>query len=323
MAYDSKRQVAVLIDGYAFDQGGERAPYSEHWEWDGARWSFHGGGLGGRYGHGLVYDAGRDQLVAFGGAYSAYQIYGDTWVRGEDAMWVERKLETAPSPRVGHAMVYAPSRGVTYVLGGWTEGQKEKKRSRKAASRFSREFWQWDGNAWTKLKNPPKRLVGRSGHAMAWDPRSEQLLVYGGRGQEGLLSDLWTWDGKTWTRVLKDLDYDDARELTGKRPWRMENAWLAFQPTEQRLLLGPGSQGQGESPWAWELDGKRTRRLDSPYPNPFDRCEQSAVPFKGRLLLFGGSRFRLRGNERTYTVLDELWTLGAAAEADPAKQEGK
>ena len=37
--------------------------------------------------------------------------------------------------------------------------------------------------------------------AMAWDPVSQRIVLFGGDGANRFLNDTWTWDGTNWTKV--------------------------------------------------------------------------------------------------------------------------
>src|SRR5215467_7602996 len=42
---------------------------------------------------------------------------------------------------------------------------------------------------------------GRASAAMAYDPVSNKIVLFGGFGLSGYLNDTWTFDGTTWTKV--------------------------------------------------------------------------------------------------------------------------
>src|SRR5438105_4916475 len=52
---------------------------------------------------------------------------------------------------------------------------------------------------WTQL-SPASSPSARSGHAMAYDNASAQVVLFGGSDQYGTLGDTWVWDGSNWTQ---------------------------------------------------------------------------------------------------------------------------
>ncbi len=64
------------------------------------------------------------------------------------------------------------------------------------------QTWEWDGTHWTLLHpatSPSARTVG----AMAFDPNSQRVILFGGGGPNLDLprNDMWAWDGTTWTEL--------------------------------------------------------------------------------------------------------------------------
>src|SRR6185369_4207126 len=51
--------------------------------------------------------------------------------------------------------------------------------------------------AWVALDVAP---APRTGHATAYDAAHGTVVLFGGRGAPGLLSDTWNWDGTVWRR---------------------------------------------------------------------------------------------------------------------------
>jgi len=51
--------------------------------------------------------------------------------------------------------------------------------------------WAWDGTTWTR-QFPPTSPPGRSRAAMAYDPATGNVVLFGGFGN-GTLDDTWTW----------------------------------------------------------------------------------------------------------------------------------
>ena len=133
----------------------------------------------------MTYDAGRGEVVLFGGATGI--LYGDTWV-WDGSNWTQRFPLTSPPARLGHAMSYDATRGETVLFGGYPNLS---------------DTWIWDGANWTQ-RFPVMSPAGRSGHGMAYDAIGGRLFMFGGErfdlGQ--YFSDAWSWDGNTWTQLF-------------------------------------------------------------------------------------------------------------------------
>jgi hypothetical protein len=53
--------------------------------------------------------------------------------------------------------------------------------------------------SWSQL-SPPTSPAARSYPAMAYDPVSKRVVLFGGYSAKGYLNDTWTFDGTTWTQ---------------------------------------------------------------------------------------------------------------------------
>ncbi len=63
------------------------------------------------------------------------------------------------------------------------------------------QTWQWDGSTWTEEEAASPGV--RSGAAMAYDPRSGEVILYGGTGPSpgGLHADTIQWSGTGWSHA--------------------------------------------------------------------------------------------------------------------------
>ncbi len=89
------------------------------------------------------------------------------------------------------------------------------------------QTWIWDGSAWMHL-HPAHEPSNRSNVAIAYDPATKQVVLFGGLSSLGnakWLSDTWTWDGTDWTQ----------QHPTASPPARDDAA------TNQLVLFGGGS----------------------------------------------------------------------------------
>jgi hypothetical protein len=79
------------------------------------------------------------------------------------------------------------------------------------------DTWTWDGTRWTEQR-PSASPPARWGARFAYDPTTQQMLVFGGnppngadQGTYSALADVWAWDGASWHR----LPSDERRPLCG------------------------------------------------------------------------------------------------------------
>ena len=183
--------------------------------------------------HTLVYDPGTGTTILFGGLVGGDPpdtVFGDTWAYDPVAnTWTELKpAGSLPSPRGGHAMAYDPVGKRMILFGGGT-----------ASARFN-DTWAYDpvANTWTELKPAGTLPSPRSGHAMAYDPISKRMILFGGGATEkSLLDDTWAYDpaANTWTEL----------ELSGAVPPARGSTCLVYDPNTQRLIMFGGAGPSG------------------------------------------------------------------------------
>src|SRR3954470_5796145 len=124
--------------------------------------------------------------------------------------WVKRNTGGAdsvgtPGQRVHHAMAYDSDRGVTVFFGG--EIGKSPDES------YFNDTWEYDGVRWRKVFITGESPIPRSLHAMAYDPVSKRVVLYGGfGGGEFGFDDSWAYSGDgtrgTWTHLSGDAGDD-------------------------------------------------------------------------------------------------------------------
>jgi hypothetical protein len=103
--------------------------------------------------------------------------------------------------------------------------------------------WLWTGTRW-ELAHPAVSPPGRYGAAAAFDPETDQVLLFGGRLEPGTpVNDTWGWDGGGW------------QELNGGTggPPPGDGAAMTWDPIRDQMLLVTRpdvSTGGGET-WIW------------------------------------------------------------------------
>ena len=196
MAYDSVRQRVVLFggDGARPEGNGRRLSPVDTWEWDGERWAQVATTGPGRRGRSaMVYDEKRREMVLFGGGGDA--ILSDTWT-WNGTRWRQAAV-AGPPARYAHAMAYDSRRGVVVLYGGSSAFKP---------AQYLTDMWEWNGERWTAIAQPPVNPGIRYSPGMEYDRRRGRLVLYGGMqpadgGGSRYVFDTWEWDGRRWTEV--------------------------------------------------------------------------------------------------------------------------
>ena len=203
LAYDANRDRAVLIGGdlagtgelssavWAFDLSPARAGWTRLGD---AGWSVP-----------LLFSASAmaadGALYVFSGGDALGSVTEQLWrvdlARAGDASgWSAVAVPAGPAGRLGASLVFDPATGTGWLYGGYRAvadiPQDQADVWRLTVARDSEPF------AWDRLTTfvGPERPQARSGHAAAWDPAGERMVVYGGahsaEGQTSYLGDAWS-----------------------------------------------------------------------------------------------------------------------------------
>jgi hypothetical protein len=134
-----------------------------------------------------IYDAPTGNVVLFGG-YDGHYL-GDTWT-WNGSNWAQQNTPTAPAPRDTGSFAYDAATGTGILYGGFN-----------GIAPFT-DTWSWNGTTWTQLTPAVSPGTVAAAWQMAYDPASQQLLLFGG-GQTNHTNAGATWDfnGSTWTQL--------------------------------------------------------------------------------------------------------------------------
>ena len=194
----------------------------------------------------------------------------------------------APSVRVGAAGAFDAHRGEMVVFGG----DVQKPPSMGSAA----DTWIRGSGCWIK-PNPAVSPPDRAYAAMAYDPGSQKVLLFGGQrdapgSSPAYLNDTWSWDGATWTQLAG----------SGPAVWGAVGAFDTARG--EFIVFGVPLTGPPAQTWAWR--GGQWVRLQ-PLSSPPARADE-AVAYDvatQRVVLFGGAR---GGAE----PLNDTWTWDGA-----------
>lgn len=130
-----------------------------------------------------------------------------------------------------------------------------------------------DSRAWTKAE-PPQRPSPRTAPGLTYDPRLQQLVLFGGATTDGATDDTWTWDGSTWQQLTP---------ATSPSPTAL--ATLATDQRDRLVLLERSASGAMET-WTWEgTTWSRVKTVGEPrYMTLFSTAYDAT---RQRLLLLG------------------------------------
>ena len=104
-------------------------------------------------------------------------------------------------------------------------------------------------NAWTRLTPSGGAPSGRSGAAMAFDPTTQRLIIFGGQDGRVALDETWAYSpsADTWIKL----------DPTGSTPPTRCNFSMVWDPVSQRAIMFGGAKDVANSQllndtWAYD-----------------------------------------------------------------------
>lgn len=280
MDYDAQSRQLVWFGG----TGASPGP-SETWVWSGTNWSQLEPPNAPLYLYdpSMAFDSATNQMILFGGEEEVSAGYGppqwadqySTW-NWDGSTWSELAPAHHPEPRYGAAMAYDPASGQLVLFGG--SAVVEAGQPPVATHEMVNDTWIWDGSDWTQAATTAAPAA-RWGAGMTYDPRSGDLVLYGGNnGQGTYYTGTWEWNGHDWISVVSD----NSTNNPGKR---FEPSLAYDKATSQLIAFG----GVGGSTGTWDWTGSSWVEVPTPVA-PVDRWGAPLVydPRYGNLLLAGG-----------------------------------
>ena len=277
MAYDTSNGQLVLFGGYGFGLLGDT------WIWDGATWSEQSGpGPGARYGAAVSFDPAANQLILIDGATDSGAFFADTW-SWNGTTWGDLSPATSPPPRSAASMTYDVLTNQLVLFGGLDGANLG-------------DTWIFSPAppppaTWTS-QFPPSTPSARRGAAIADDPGTGQLVLFGGSVYPSFIGDTWTWDGSSWTTTTPSTS-----------PSPRGAASMAYDPGTGQLVLFGGNDQNNQTTLSdtWSWDGSNWTALNPSTVPPARRGAAMVYdPATQQFLMFGGF-----GNGGT--VLDDTW----------------
>jgi len=308
-AYDTINGVVVLFGGW----NSSNETFNDTWKFDATTDTWTNAAPTGtlpasRAQHQMVYDGINGQLIMFGGILKTDgDQLNDTWAYDATAnTWTELKPTGAvPSTRSSFAMVYDDLEQKTILFGGWSE----------ATSAHLNDVWVYDylANTWTSVTSTGAAPPARGGHAMAYDPVQDKIVLFGGTDSSTYFNDTWVFDftTSTWTQVTPMGDMPSPR--SGHR--------MAYDPTTATVVLFGGWDGTAYFNDTWTFDvATSTWTVVDLMSAPAARDSHSLVCSlaTNELILFGGFVGGTDAAQDTwaYGEMDEIFTNDTIVDVD-------
>lgn len=274
IAYDSKRDRAIMFGGTSAWLGNEYAYENDTWIWNSNDWSkvLSEGNPSLRSGHAMAYDEKRDVVVLFGGENQS-GFLGDTW-EFDGEQWHRLDITSclcSPPARTYHQMFYDPIRGKVVLYGGYGLDKT-----------FYNDAWEWDGNRWYQIVFDSATPTA-SGFSLLYDNERKQVLAF----LSGSPGGTWIWRGLTWEKLELPLE-----------PSNRTGEGMIFNPITKTIILYGGSHFDILQSDTWEFDGKKWKQLD--ISSPLGAISGFSMFFdkkSNRVILFGGYENGVYHNE--------------------------
>lgn len=224
---------------------------------------------------GYAYDAGRGEVVAFGGdRWDSFSDLDHTYVF-DGTSWLRKAREMGPSGRLLPAMAYDAARQQVTLFGG-DAGEND--------------TWIWDGEGWTEVATNTSPPASYSGvQAMAYDAARQRVTLVLRENFSDQEMQTWTFDGADWTQ--------QAARLPNRRQPSM-----VYDPALERLVLvARAEEGSGFATWLF--DGAQWSEL-ADERLPFSFIDNGALVYDGNL-----GAIAYYGNDEAYRFDGSSWSL--------------
>lgn len=317
MAYDAGRHRLVMVGGQTDPVPPDYATayLSDVWEWDPATGAWAERAPTGNHPSArtiarAAYHAGLGHVFLFGGSDADWTYEGKTGLAdlwewdGTAGAWIAHAVPAgSPTPTGGpvYSLTYDGFRGRLVIFGG--QGYKDE------TGVTWQDAMEWDDKTGVWLDRSPP--CGREAPAMAYDPSSARVFMFGGYGSTDM-NDLWAWSGaeRTWLRLNPPVPQPGPREY----------AAMVADESRKMLVL---SDGYGPAPAGdtWELDPARVTWSQRTTATGSGRRYTTLIydPGRAKVLDFGGSSFA--GSVFEWDAAAGKWTSRVTTGPMPSKRD--
>lgn len=296
-AYDEVRKKVLAfggakIDGIAFNTTNDLA------EWTGTGWKVVptvGTRPAKRAFSAFVWDSINKRFLVAGGAdniasvfdvgsSSSSTFFSDFYSLSDpenDGTYAWARLPDLDGPIAAAGAAYDSARKQLVLYGGLLAPQV-----------YSSALRLFDGTSWSRVTGaaPP----ARGDAAMAWDPGSKNLILFGGDSGPSNLADTWRWDGRSWSTIAG-----------AGGPARKQ---AAFATTKDAVVVfGGRTDGTFADNETWIFrNNKWTKSTAGTAPTGSNQASMAFDPTRNVLVRFGG-------NDINGDPTDETWEFTEAA----------
>lgn len=228
-----------------------------------------------RWGHILVYDQFRDQLVLFGGSRERGTYLNDTWV-WDGQNWTEIDIE-GPSARGFCAATFHKEHNTIILHGGRSNDR----------STYN-DTWEWNGSTWKQLETNGKYQADH--HQIIYDNKEKQIVAFGGWNGKEVMGDTWIWN-EAWKK---------SDEVS---PPKRASFGMAYNTNTQAINLFGGLWVNGQYADLWERSNGKWQAVSGPYDN--SSLDHHAMIYDEKLktiIGFGGKNYRRQMQGKTFSI---------------------
>jgi len=275
IAYDTKRQRAVLFGGVTRWDGKQWVYDNSTWEWDGQDWQQMKTPLAppGRILHAMAYDEKTGSVILYGGQNSSGNL-ADLW-KWDGVTWHRLCPVCNPAARFGHKMIFDVGRQEIVVYGG-QDGKIE----------FN-QAWTWNGEKWDYFQFENTAPAAYN-DPMVYDQDSERIISFMGSEWGGT----WIWEASQWQKLHASIGPPTRSEAT-----------LAYDPiNDYTVLFGGLNNSEMMFNDTWMLQGEKWLKLNtSSAPPERHRALSFYDPVRQSVILYGG--------EIMGSIYSDMWEL--------------
>ncbi|MDU8886247.1 kelch repeat-containing protein [Yeosuana sp. MJ-SS3] len=230
---------------------------------------------GKRWGHVLIYDQFRDQLVLFGGTRERGIYLNDTWI-WDNKKWT--KINTiGPSERGFCAATFHKDRNTIIIHGGRGNDRTT-----------YGDTWEWDGKEWKQLDVKSGYIADH--HQMVYLNDEKQILAYGGWNGKDVIGDTWFWNGK----------WEKSNESS---PPKRASFGMAFNTSNNAVYLYGGLWVNGQYADIWKRTKGKWQPIAEPYSNSsLDHHMLIYDENRDNIIGFGGKNYRRQMQGKTFKI---------------------
>ncbi|HMD44791.1 MAG TPA: hypothetical protein VKG43_01430 [Acidimicrobiales bacterium] len=333
VAFDARLAQPLLIAGT-----NGTSYYDDTWTWNGSSWTQDdvnssacttacSNSPTGRTAASLFYDPGSGQLVIYGGLNAGGSLSGAfNFIAPSPtaAEWAQVNTASAPTGRGVGQFAYDEATSQMVLFGGIGPGPTD-----------DNDTWTWSGSSWTQVDDAgapgctttcPGSPAGRYSGAMAYDPATGQLLLFGGSTAGATpWNDTWLWNGSTWTQV--NTGSAGCTNACPNSPPARQGGQMAYDPATGQLVLFGGALNPSYYNDTWTWNGSSwTQADDAGAPGCTTTCPSSPPgrqagamaddPATAQLVYFGGGASAGNFNDTW------LWNGSSWSQTDDAGSPG-